>query len=214
MRCLSVRFGNVLGSNGSVIPIFREQLRRGKPLTVTHPEITRYFMTINEAVSLVLQAAVIGNSRDILVLDMGDPIKIVEVARTMIRLSGKSPVDVEIRFTGLRKGEKLYEELFYDEEKVVAAPHPKIRTTTKRKLLLRRIRRSERQSVPSKVGAQCSYQWTNCEWPPVTPTNFEFEKYWPTWSHSSPIRSRLWCTKGFQLSPRTQDIRLNRPSTK
>jgi FlaA1/EpsC-like NDP-sugar epimerase len=129
MRCLSVRFGNVLGSNGSVIPIFREQLRRGKPLTVTHPEITRYFMTINEAVSLVLQAAVIGNSRDILVLDMGDPIKIVEVARTMIRLSGKSPVDVEIRFTGLRKGEKLYEELFYDEEKVVAAPHPKIRKT-------------------------------------------------------------------------------------
>jgi FlaA1/EpsC-like NDP-sugar epimerase len=129
MRCLSVRFGNVLGSNGSVIPVFQEQLRKGFPITITHPEITRYFMTINEAVSLVLEAAVVGKGRDILVLDMGEPVKIVDLARTIIRLSGKSLDEIEIKFTGLRKGEKLYEELFYADEKPITSSCSKVTRT-------------------------------------------------------------------------------------
>jgi len=117
MRCLSVRFGNVLGSQGSVIPLFQEQIRLKRRITVTHPEIARYFMTIPEAVSLVLQAFAIGEQRDILVLDMGKPIRIVDMARTLIRLSGIPEQEVKIDFVGLRAGEKLFEELFYGFEK-------------------------------------------------------------------------------------------------
>jgi FlaA1/EpsC-like NDP-sugar epimerase len=116
MRCVAVRFGNVLGSNGSVIPVFKKQLRDGHPLTVTHPEIKRFFMTIPEAVSLVLQASVIAIHRDILVLDMGEPVRIVDLAKMLISLSGKSEDQIPIRFIGLRKGEKLEEELFYPSE--------------------------------------------------------------------------------------------------
>jgi FlaA1/EpsC-like NDP-sugar epimerase len=129
MRCLCVRFGNVLGSQGSVIPLFQEQIRSKRQITVTHPDITRYFMTIPEAVSLVLQAFAIGNNGDILVLDMGEPIRILDMAKTLVRLSGIPPGEVEIVFTGLRPGEKLFEELFYDFERRLSTPAPKVLRT-------------------------------------------------------------------------------------
>jgi FlaA1/EpsC-like NDP-sugar epimerase len=127
MRCLSVRFGNVLGSRGSVIPVLQRQLRRNEPLTVTHPEMKRFFMTIREAVSLVLQASVIGEKGDTLVLDMGQPVSILELVQTLIRLSGKTEQQVTIKFTGLREGEKLVEELFYQNEEVGQTSFPKIK---------------------------------------------------------------------------------------
>lgn len=130
-RYVTVRFGNVLGSTGSVVPLFQRQLAAGGPLTVTHPEMTRYFMTVREAVELVLQASALGTASPpaeaghIYVLDMGEPVRIVELARQMIRLSGLKPdTDVEIRFTGLRPGEKLHEELFHGGEALTPTGHP------------------------------------------------------------------------------------------
>lgn len=127
-RFVTTRFGNVLGSNGSVVPLFNEQIRKGGPVTVTHPEITRYFMTIPEACLLVMEAATITKGNEIVIFDMGNPVKILDLAKSMIRLAGKEPdVDIKIHFTGLRPGEKLYEEVLASEENTLPTNHERIR---------------------------------------------------------------------------------------
>ena len=142
-RFVTTRFGNVLGSNGSVIPIFQEQIRKGGPVTVTHPDIIRYFMLIPEACKLVIEAGTMGNGGEIYVFDMGNPVRIADLARRMIMLSGAK--DVEIRFTGLRDGEKLYEEVLNDEEVTLPTFHPKIKVA--------RVREYEFADVQARIGA-------------------------------------------------------------
>ena len=130
MRYLTVRFGNVLGSAGSVVPIFKAQIQAGGPVTVTHPDMDRFFMTIPEAAQLLLQVSVFGESGSIFVLDMGKSVKIVDLARNMIKLSGFEPdVDIKIQFSGIRPGEKIFEELSFDYETTEVTQHPKIRNT-------------------------------------------------------------------------------------
>ena len=142
-RFVTTRFGNVLGSNGSVIPIFQEQIRKGGPVTVTHPDIIRYFMLIPEACKLVIEAGTMGNGGEIYVFDMGNPVRIADLAKRMIMLSGAK--DVEIRFTGLRDGEKLYEEVLNDEEVTLPTFHPKIKVA--------KVREYEFSDVGARIGA-------------------------------------------------------------
>ena len=124
---MGVRFGNVLGSSGSVIPLFKRQIERGGPVTVTHPEVTRYFMSVDEAAQLILQAGSMGEGGEIFILKMGQPIKIAEMARELILLCGKDPdTEIEIAYVGLRAGEKLYEELITEGEGIVDTQHSKI----------------------------------------------------------------------------------------
>ena len=191
-RFCMVRFGNVLGSSGSVVPLFRHQIAAGGPITVTHPEITRYFMTIPEAALLVIQAGAMAKGGDVFVLDMGEPVKIANLASKMVRLSGLEPFflqrdesvpvpsgDIEIRFTGLRPGEKLYEELLIGEE-VEQTAHPRIMTAKELSLPLLDIKSLLNQLIAAcRTGDHERLQTLLCEAPlGYTPSGRLIDQLW------------------------------------
>jgi FlaA1/EpsC-like NDP-sugar epimerase len=189
-KFVTTRFGNVLGSNGSVIPRFREQIKNGGPVTVTHPDIIRYFMTIPEACRLVLEAGTMGNGGEIFVFEMGTPVKIVDLARRMIELSGLTPdKDIPIVYTGLRPGEKLYEELLSNEELTKPTPHEKIRVASVKEydygVVAPRIellgRLSYEVNIPEMVKEMKSLV------PEYKSQNSEFQKYDQPSSHSAYV---------------------------
>jgi FlaA1/EpsC-like NDP-sugar epimerase len=175
MRCVSVRFGNVLGSQGSVIPLFQEQIKTRRSITVTDPDVTRYFMTIPEAVSLMLQAFAIGSKGDILVLDMGQPVRILDMAKTLIRLSGIPQDQVKISFSGLRPGEKLFEDLFYDfegrtvtEAQKVLRTQSRVRSWQELQAQLQALHAECATGVPARIRSMVKeivpqYQWAPAE---------------------------------------------------
>jgi FlaA1/EpsC-like NDP-sugar epimerase len=143
-KYITTRFGNVLGSNGSVIPLFDEQIAKGGPVTITHPEITRYFMTIPEACQLILEAGSMGNGGEIFIFDMGKSVKIVDLAKKMIKLSNLTlGKDIQIVYTGLRPGEKLYEELLNNKENTLPTHHPKI--------MIAKVRENDQDLINSQI---------------------------------------------------------------
>jgi FlaA1/EpsC-like NDP-sugar epimerase len=152
---VTTRFGNVLGSNGSVIPLFKRQIKAGGPITVTHPDIIRFFMLIPEACKLVLEAGTMGNGGEIFVFDMGEPVRIVDLAKRMIKLSGAK--DIEIKFTGLRDGEKLYEEVLNDMEVTKPTHHPKIKIAEVREYDYEEAQRNEERLL------EASYRFDDME---------------------------------------------------
>ena len=154
-KFITTRFGNVLGSNGSVIKLFQKQIQKGGPVTITHPDIVRYFMTIQEACELVLQAGTMGIGGEVFVFDMGEPVKILNLAKRMIRLSGLRPdEDIKIVYTGLRPGEKLYEELLTDTARNMPTPHEKIMISKDKSMEFEEISRLVHELLSSASGTQ------------------------------------------------------------